>query len=220
MSQARNLAEIASGNTVASATPSGGLVLLGTKTVASGSADTTSLQLNNVFSADYQNYRVEFDIVLVGDTGRSTTTAMYIGFGNSGTIRTSGDAWAGAVLYYQSNTAASGTFSGEATDSCILGGTATTQEVQFTGYSRISNPFDSSKPHELQSYFAMNYVGVAANQYVESSFGVTTAANFSTTDINFQGVTGIDTSASNDVSSLTKVNVHGTFKVYGIKDSF
>ena len=145
---------------------------------------------------------------------------MYVGFGNSGTIRTSGDAWAGACLYYQSNTANSGTFSGEATDSCLLGGTTTTSAAQYSGYSIIANPFDSSKPHELQSYFMMMYPGTASNQYIESSFAVTADANFSTTDINFQGVTGINTSASNDISSLTKVNVHGTFKVYGIKDSF
>jgi len=66
----------------------------------------------------------------------------------------------------------------------------------------------------------MNYIGLAANQYAEDSFAVTTAANFSTTDINFQACTGVSTSSASDVSALTKANVYGTFKVYGIKDSF
>lgn len=214
------ISKITNGGVANSGLPSGGLVLLDTKTVASASAGTTSLQLNNVFSADYQNYRVNFDIVIVADAGRSTHTAMYIGFGNSGTIRTSGDAWAGACWYYQSNTAASGSFSGQATDSCLLGGTGTVAELQFIGFSIINNPFSSSLPHEVKSDFLMSYTGLAANQYEEHSFGVTTAANFSTTDINFQGVTGVDTTTSNDVSALTKTNVYGTFKVYGIKDSF
>ena len=214
------LSKITNGGVANSGLPSGGLVLLGTKTVASASADTTSLQLNNVFSADYQNYRVNFDIVIVADASRSTNTSMYIGFGNSGTIRTSGDAWAGACFYYQSNTASDASFSGEATDSCLLGGTATTQEAQFIGFSIINNPFSSSLPHEVKSNFLMSYTGAAANQYAEDSFGVTTAANFSTTDINFQGATGVVTDATNDVSALTKTNVYGTFKVYGIKDSF
>lgn len=214
------LSKITNGGVASSGLPSGGLVLLGTKTVASASADTTSLQLNNVFSADYQNYKVDFDITIVADAGRSTQTSMYVGFGNSGTIRTSGDAWAGGAFYYQSNDGVSGRFSGEATDSCLIGGTGTTTELQFIGFSIINNPFSSSLPHEVKSNFLMSYTGLAANQYEENSFGVTTAANFSTTDINFQGVTGVVTNATNDVSALTKTNVYGTFKVYGIKDSF
>lgn len=200
---------------------SGGLVLLGTKTVASASADTTSLQLNNVFSADYQNYRVNFNITIVGDAGRSANTGLFMGFGNSGTIRTSGDAWAGAVWYNQSNSLYTGTFSTKSTDSCGIGGTSTTQETQFTGFSIVNNAFSSSLPHEVQSSFLMIYTSLADNKYEESSLGVTTSANFSTTDINFQGVTGIVTDNSgNDVSALTKTNVYGTFKVYGIEDSF
>ncbi len=215
------LSKITNGGVANSGLPSGGLVLLDTKTVASASADTTSLQLNNVFSADYQNYRVNFDITIVGDAGRGKT-GLFMGFGNSGTIRTPGDARAGACWYSQSNTAASGSVSTQSIDSCGIGASLTTQETQFIGFSIINNPFSSSLPHEVKSDFLMNYTGLAANQYGELSFGVTTAANFSTTDINFQAGSVIvsDGSAVNDVSALTKTNVYGTFKVYGIKDSF
>ncbi len=199
---------------------SGGLVLLGTKNIVSGLASTTVLQLNDVFSADFQNYRVNFDIIAVGDAARGTTSGFFMGFGNSGTIRTSGDVWNGAILYYQSNTANSGTFSSEATDSCGVAGTFTTQEVQIVGHSIISNPFSSSAPHEVLTHMMMNYIGEADSQYYESSFAVTTDSNFSTTDMNFQACTGISTTSSNDVSGLTKINVHGEFRVYGIKDSF
>jgi len=214
------LSKITNGGVANSGLPSGGLVLLGTKTVASASADTTSLQLNNVFSADFQNYRVNFDIICGADAARSNGSGFFMGFGNSGTIRTSGDAWAGACFYYQSNTATDASFSGEATDSCLVAGTFTTQQTQIVGFSIINNPFSSSLPHEVRSNFLMNYIGLAANQYAEDSFAVTTAANFSTTDINFQACTGVSTSSASDVSALTKANVYGTFKVYGIKDSF
>jgi len=199
---------------------SGGLVLLGTKDVVSGLAGTTVLQLNDVFSADFQNYRVNFDIICGADAARSNGSGFFMGFGNSGTIRTSGDAWAGACFYYQSNAASSGSFTGEATDSCLVAGTFTTQQTQIVGYSIISNPFSSSLPHEVRSNFLMNYIGLAANQYEEHSLGVTTAANFSTTDINFQACTNVSTNSASDVSALTKANVYGQFRVYGIKDSF
>ena len=199
---------------------SGGLVLLGTKNIVSGLASTTVLQLNDVFSANFQNYRVNFDIIAVADAARSTTSGFFMGFGNSGTIRTSGDIWDGAILYYQSNTNNSGTFSGEATDSCGVAGTFTTQQTQIVGHSIISNPFSSSAPHEVLTHMMMNYIGAPDNQYYESSFAVTTNSNFSTTDMNFQACTGISTAASNDVSGLTKINVYGEFRVYGIKDSF
>jgi hypothetical protein len=202
---------------------SGGLVLLGTKTVASGSADTTSMQLNDVFSADYQNYRINFDIVVASDSGRGTTTGLFMGFGNSGTIRTSSDQWDGTIMYGQTNAVApDSSFSSKAQDSAGIMGTFTTQGVSFAGYSIVRNPFSSSVPHEIETIAAMHYDGVATGQYPERSLCVTTAANFSTTDVNFQVATGIvtDNSGYNDFSTRTKVNLYGTFKVYGIKDSF
>jgi hypothetical protein len=222
MSQARDLAEIASGNTVASATPSGGLVLLGTKTVASGSADTTSMQLNDVFSADYINYRIDFDLTVPSDSGRTSSTGLFIGFGNSGTIRTSGDEWDGSVQYQQSNVVGNpGGFSSRSSDSCGIAGTHTTQETTFEGHAIIRNPFSSSLPHGVLAELTMSYTSDADQQYPETAYASTTQANFSTTDVNFQSVTGIVTNntARNDVSALTKANIYGTFKVYGIKDS-
>jgi hypothetical protein len=101
-------------------------------------------------------------------------------------------------------------------------GTFTSQGVSFAGYSIVRNPFSSSLPHEIETFGVMHYDSQATGQYPENSVSVTTAANFSTTDVNFQVATGIVTNNSgyNDFSARTKVNLYGTFKVYGIKDSF
>ena len=201
----------------------GGLFLLGTKSVLSAAADTTSLQLNNVFSANFQNYKIVFDIVAVADGSRSTQTGFFMGFGNSGTIRTSGDVWEGVIQYAQSSAGATdSSFSSKATDSCGIMGTFTTQGAYITGHSIVRNPFSSTAPHEVKTEGCMHYPNEAAGQYPENSVNVTTAANFSTTDVNFQGVTNIvtDNSAANDVSALTKINMYGVFKVYGIEGSF
>lgn len=201
---------------------SGGLFLLGTKAILSAGADTTSLQLNNVFSANFQNYRIDFDLIAAADSGRSTTSGFFMGFGNSGTIRTSGDVWEGTIQYAQSSAGSNdSSFSSKATDSCGIMGTFTTQGAYITGHSIVRNPFDSTQPHEVKTEGCMHYPSEATGQYPENSVNVTTDANFSTTDVNFQAVTGINTDNTvNDVSALTKINMYGIFKVYGIKGSF
>lgn len=218
MSQARDLAEIASGNTVASATPSGGLVLIEKKAVASGSASTTAFDFTNCFSADYERYFVYHDITR---SGAGASTSLFASFSNANT-RLTNQVYGAGRFEQVGNVAGSGKIYFASNDGVHQLGADldSTGDGHFRGVMRIVNPFSST---EHTVVMAEQYLHQAATTADEDGFWqeyvMSTEQDSSpskATDVLFGLIAG-GSSGTNIPFSNTQNNVYGTVAIYGVK---
>ena len=66
----------------------GGLVLLETKTVASGSAANQPFHFQNIFTSTYRNYKVLYNVKETESSANNTNCGLVVRLGNAGTLST------------------------------------------------------------------------------------------------------------------------------------
>ena len=219
MTQARDLADVAAGQTVAGATPSGGLVLIEKKTVAQGSASTTAFDFTNCFSSSFDVYQVEFDITRNGDSGAKM---LFASFSNADT-RLTNDVF-GQVAFDQVGTSGgSGKLYFQGGDGVhqLMGGLGDTGSGNFRGTAKILNPNSTSLPNQIIGSGVMSQFPTSTDgdsffheDFLSSDEQGDLAGT--TTDVLFGIITG-NGSASNILFSATQVNVFGTVSIFGVQ---
>tara|TARA_B100000212_G_scaffold342524_1_gene330234 strand:- start:4639 stop:5298 length:660 start_codon:yes stop_codon:yes gene_type:complete len=217
MSRARDLADVAGGQTVANATPSGGLVLIEKKTVAQGSASTTAFDFTNCFSSSYDIYQVEFDIIRNGD---SAARHIFASFSNANTRLTNNVV--GMSSFNQAGATTDGKSYHTSTDGVHqFGGTiAATGSGTFTGTARIHNTQSTTLANQITGNLVMNqYLSTDVDGIWQEDFlSVDEFGDLSgtSTDILFGIIQG--DSLGTDVSfSATQAAAFGTISIFGVK---
>ena len=66
----------------------GGLVLLETKTVASGSAANQPFHFQNIFTSTYRNYKVIYNVKETESSANASNAGLIVRLGNAGTLST------------------------------------------------------------------------------------------------------------------------------------
>jgi hypothetical protein len=219
MSQARDLAEIASGNTVASATPSGGLVHIETKTVAEASSSTTAFDFTDVFSATYNRYFIDYDIVRDGD---GSHTALFASLSNANTRLT--NQTYGSGDFYQTGASYSGQIYFSSNDGIHQLGAdlGATGNGYFRGNGYIIDPFSTTKSTQIMVEHTMSQQLTTPDEdgfYQENTTSIEQQSSPSkATDILFGIIVG-NSGGANVAFSASQASVFGSVAIYGIKDS-
>ena len=217
MSRARDLADLGSGKTIASATPSGGLVLIEKKTVAEASSSTTAFDFTDVFSADYNRYYIEYDINRDGD---SLAITVFASLSNANT-RLTNQAYGGGD-FYQVYTNSSGYIRYSSNDGVHqLGGDLdSTGNGYFRGNGYIINPFSTTESTEFIFRHTMSQQPTTADEDSFWQENITSAEAMSSpskaTDVLFGIIVG-DSAAGNVTFSNTQKASFGSVAIYGVK---
>lgn len=162
----------------------GGLVLLNSTTFTGQS----SVSINNVFSATYDNYSIDLNVTSVSTNGQ-------IGFriGSSGTPVTTSTYYCGG--YYSYTASSSGVFASAAGTYGYLGGIDAGAQSCTT--FRIMNPYLAQRTGYLSHHSILSSTGYAYN------YGGSNTNSISYTDCFIVPTTG---------------TITGTIRIYGIKN--
>mgnify|MGYP006908266909 CR=1 FL=1 len=223
MSVARNLADIiGGGSTVLSnklTLPSGGLVHIETKTVAEASSSTTAFDFTDVFSATYNRYYLEFNIVRDGD---SSATSLFASLSNANT-RLTNQVYGGGY-YYQTGAASSGQIYFASNDGVHQLGADldSTGNGYFRGNGYVINPYSTTDCTQIMVKHVMSQQPTTPDEDAFWQEAVTSTEQQSSpsrcTDILFGTIVGAS-SGTNIPFSNTQTAVFGEVAIYGIKDS-
>ena len=201
-------------------TDTNGLVKLASLEVAEGSASTTALHFNNVFSSTYTDYIAYFDI-------RKTAVAPNVfccqfGTASNGTVITSNFYARGTARYQQVGVSNSGQIYFVSSDGIFqLNGTidGSTSGYGFKGFAHIIDPFHNSTSNGVcvNTEVMMQYHTANNNKWRETGgcmgdHGERTNLK----DIRF-GIVAGNASASNVTSSATFAPVYGRCTIYGVQ---
>ena len=218
MSRARDLANVAGGQTVANATPSGGLVLIEKKTVAQGSASTTAFDFTNCFSSSFDVYQVEFDITRNGDSGAKF---LFASFSNADT-RLTNDVF-GQSFFAQVGVNTNGQVYYQGGDGVhqLMGGFVDTGSGNFRGTAKILNPNSTSLPNQIIGSGVMSQFPTSTDGdsfFHEDFLSSDEQGDLSgtTTDVLFGIITG-NGNGANILFSATQVAVFGSVSIFGVK---
>ena len=218
MTQARDLADVAAGQTVANATPSGGLVLIEKKTVAQGSASTTAFDFTNCFSSTYDLYQVEFDITR---NGSSAAKHLFASFSNADT-RLTNDAVGMSTFDQAGATGTDGKSFYKSPDGVhqLAGTIAASGNGNYRGTARIHNTTSTTTANQISGQLVMNQQDTSDPDSIwrETFLSVDETNDFSgtSTDILFGIIEG-DGNGGNISFSGTQAPVFGTSSIFGIK---
>jgi hypothetical protein len=217
MSQARDLAEIASGNTIAGATPKGGLVHIETKTVADSSSSTTAFDFTDVFSADYNRYYIEYNVVrdYVSD---GTPDVLFVSLSNANT-RLTNECY-GAGNFWRTGASSSGALYFASDDGVhqLGGNLASAGDGYFRGQGYIYNPFSTSESTQIQvaHVMAQDNTGASLFWHEDGMSSEGEGHESKATDALFGILVG-STGGTNVTFSATQANVYGEVAIFGVK---
>ena len=210
----------ADGKSTFSSTPVNvGMTYINSISVPIGSSGGTALQINGCFSADYDYYKVFYQVIM-NNTSAHTFIART---GNGGTLYTSGhargvneysqlnDAGGAGKQYYQSSKRYHQMMGSLAT------GVATTTDM-FNGEMLIMNPYSTTLPTSFSCSGFMIYGTQSGegNKWHERGGSVEDYGDAArSTDLMLGAVLGQTTGT--DVTTTTMESVYGNFAVFGIK---
>ena len=111
----------------------GGLVLLETKTVASGSATTQPFHFQNIFTSTYRNYKVIYNVKETESSANASNAGLIVRLGNAGTLSTGTSSTCNHSLMYVAGDAANDSVVyGDADDIFVLCQNFTSNEDMTT----------------------------------------------------------------------------------------
>ena len=208
----------ADGKSTFSSTPVGvGMTYINSISVPIGSSGGTALQINSCFSADYDYYKVFYQVVM-----NNNANVFIARTGNGGTLYTSGHA-RGVNEYSQVNT--SGGVGKQYYQSSkryhqlmgsLDGNTSTTD--MFTGEMLIINPYSTTLPTAF-SYSGLMIYGTQsseANKWHERGGSVEDLGDAArSTDLMLGAINGNTSGA--DATTTTMESVYGNFTIFGLK---
>tara|TARA_B100000482_G_C12573603_1_gene285013 strand:+ start:49 stop:705 length:657 start_codon:yes stop_codon:yes gene_type:complete len=194
----------------------GGLVLLETKTVASGSATTQPFHFQNIFSATYRNYKVIYNVKETESSANAGSAGLIVRLGNSGTLSTgTSSTCKHSLMYCQGDATADSIVYGDSDDIFVLcQNFSSNEDMTTSGECTFMNMRDTDFQGSCISSTMMH--GDTNSYYYEHGLNMIINKATTFTDISFEiKVTGGGGGGNMD-HSTTGYNVFGEVKVYGI----
>jgi len=192
-----------------------GMVLLETKTVASGSDATEGFVFANIFTSTYTNYRIYYNIREKLSTANATNGGLLFRFGSGGSVGTTGSTTIKHTSnFLQADTSTNSVVYGDGYDiGTLCQNMSNNEDAYVNGFCDVLNPQVSTDPMTVFGNTIMH--GSTNNFYYHNSINICTA-NTSYDTISFMlGVSGGGSGGSLN-HTTTKFESHGTVKVYGL----
>ena len=194
----------------------GGLVLLETKTVASGSATTQPFHFQNIFTSTYRNYKVIFNVKETESSANASNSGLIVRLGNAGTLSEgTSSTVAHSLMYCRGDTSTHSVVYGDSDDLMVIAQNFTSNEDMTTsGECTFMNMLDTDFQGSCISSAMLH--GSSNTNYYEHGINIIGNKATTFTDISFEiKVTGGGGGGNMDYST-TGYNVFGEVKVYGI----
>ena len=194
----------------------GGLVLLETKTVASGSAANQPFHFQNIFTSTYRNYKVIYNVKETESSTNATNSGLIVRLGNAGTLSEgTSSTCTHALMYVKGDTTQDSVVYGDSDDLFVFcQNFGSNEDMTTSGHCVFMNMLDT----DFQGTSISNTLmyGSTSGAYYEHGINVITNKATTFTDISFEiKVTGGGGGGNMDYST-TGYPVFGEVKVYGI----
>ena len=194
----------------------GGLVLLETKTVASGSAANQPFHFQNIFSSTYRNYKVLFNVKETESSANATNSGLIVRLGNAGTLSTgTSSTCVHSLMYNRGDASTHSVVYGDSDDLFVFcQNFSNNEDMTASGECTFMNMLDTDFQGSCISSTMMH--GTSNSHYFENGLNIISNKATTFTDISFEiKVTGGGGGGNMDYST-TGYPVFGEVKVYGI----
>ena len=194
----------------------GGLVLLETKTVASGSAANQPFHFQNIFTSTYRNYKAIYNVKETESSNNDSNCGLIVRLGNAGTLSTgTSSTVVHSLMYNRGDNSTHGVVYGDSDDLMVFAQNFSSNEDMTTsGECTFMNMLDTDFQGSCISSTMMH--GSSNTYYYEHGLNMMQNKATTFTDISFEiKVTG-GGSGGNIDSSTNGYPVFGEVKVYGI----
>ena len=194
----------------------GGLVLLETKTVASGSAANQPFHFQNIFTSTYRNYKVIYNVKETESSNNNSNCCLLVRLGNAGTLSTgTSSTVVHSLMYCRGDNSTHGVVYGDSDDLMVLcQNFSSNEDMTNSGHCIFMNMLDTDFQGSCISNTMMH--GSSNTYYYEHGMNMMQNKATTFTDISFEiKVTG-GGSGGNIDSSTNGYPVFGEVKVYGI----
>ena len=194
----------------------GGLVLLETKTVASGSAANQPFHFQNIFTSTYRNYKVIFNVKETESSANASNCGLIVRLGNSGTLSTGTSSTCNhSLMYSAGDTTNDSVVYGDADDIFVLcQNFSNNEDMTTSGECTFMNMLDTDFQGSCLSSTMMH--GTSNTFYYEHGMNMISNKATTFTDISFEIKVGGGGGGGNIDYSTTGYPVFGEVKVYGI----
>jgi len=194
----------------------GGLVLLETKTVASGSAANQPFHFQNIFTSTYRNYKVLYNVKETESSANATNSALIVRLGNSGTLSEgTSSTCTHALMYIKGDTNQDSVVYGDSDDLFVFcQNFGSNEDMTTSGHCTFMNMLDTDFQGTCISNTLM--FGSTSGAYYEHGINCVTNKATTFTDISFEIKVGGGGGGGNMDYSTTGYPVFGEVKVYGI----
>ena len=193
-----------------------GMVLLETKTVASGSAANQPFHFQNIFTSTYRNYKVLYNVKETVSSANATNSGLIIRLGNDGTLSTGTSSTVKHSLHYiRADQTTNSVVYGDSDDLMVLcQNFSNNEDMTASGECTFMNMLDTDFQGSCISSTMM--YGSSNTDYFEQGINIISNAATTFTDISFEiKVTGGGGGGNMDYTT-TGYPVFGEVKVYGI----
>ena len=194
----------------------GGLVLLETKTVASGSAAAQPFHFQNIFSSTYRTYKAIYNVKETEGSANAGNSGLIVRLGNAGTLSTGTSSTCNHSLHYiQGDANQNSVVYGDSDDLFVLcQNFASNQDMTSSGECTFFNMLDTDFQGSCISSTMMH--DASNSYYYEHGMNMIINKATTFTDISFEIKVTAGGSGGNMDYSTTGYNVFGEVKVYGI----
>ena len=194
----------------------GGLVLLETKTVASGSAANQPFHFQNIFTSTYRNYKVIYNVKETESSNNDSNCCLLVRLGNAGTLSTgTSSTVVHSLMYCRGDNSTHGVVYGDSDDLMVLcQNFSSNEDMTTSGHCIFMNMLDTDFQGSCISNTMMH--GTSNTYYYEHGMNMMQNKATTFTDISFEIKVGGGGGGGNIDSSTNGFPVFGEVKVYGI----
>ena len=194
----------------------GGLVLLETKTVASGSAANQPFHFQNIFTSTYRNYKVIYNVKETESSANASNCALIVRLGNAGTLSEGTSSTVKHSLHYiRADQTTNSVVYGDSDDIMVFcQNFSSNEDMTTSGECTFMNMLDTDFQGSCISKTMM--YGSSNTDYYEHGINIISNKATTFTDISFEIKVGGGGGGGNIDYSTTGYPVFGEVKVYGI----
>ena len=194
----------------------GGLVLLETKTVASGSAANQPFHFQNIFTSTYRNYKVMYNVKETESSANATNSGLIVRLGNAGTLSEGTSSTVKHSLHYiRADQTTNSVVYGDSDDIMVFcQNFSSNEDMTTSGECTFMNMLDTDFQGSCISKTMM--YGSSNTDYYEHGINIISNKATTFTDISFEIKVAGGGGGGNFDYSTTGYPVFGEVKVYGI----
>jgi len=194
----------------------GGLVLLETKTVASGSAANQPFHFQNIFTSTYRNYKVIYNVKETESSANASNCALIVRLGNAGTLSEGTSSTVKHSLHYiRADQTTNSVVYGDSDDIMVFcQNFSSNEDMTTSGECTFMNMLDTDFQGSCISKTMM--YGSSNTDYYEHGINIISNKATTFTDISFEIKVAGGGGGGNFDYSTTGYPVFGEVKVYGI----